>query len=57
MQRQRSFKTGREADCGLVKRFPPPEEARKSRVFGVVLDTSGSMDLRLLGKALGAIAS
>jgi predicted metal-dependent peptidase len=25
--------------------------------FGVVLDTSGSMDSRLLGKALGAIAS
>jgi predicted metal-dependent peptidase len=25
--------------------------------FGVVLDTSGSMDARLLGKALGAIAS
>jgi len=27
------------------------------RVFGVVLDTSGSMDRTLLGKALGAIAS
>jgi predicted metal-dependent peptidase len=27
------------------------------RTFGVVLDTSGSMDFRLLGKALGAIAS
>ena len=25
--------------------------------FGVVVDTSGSMDTRLLGKALGAIAS
>ncbi|MGZ8244236.1 vWA domain-containing protein [Methylomagnum sp.] len=36
---------------------PPPEEQRKSRVFGVVLDTSGSMDPQLLGKALGAIAS
>jgi predicted metal-dependent peptidase len=35
----------------------PPEEARKSRVFGVVLDTSGSMEPQLLGKALGAIAS
>ncbi len=35
----------------------PPEEERKSRVFGVVLDTSGSMDTQLLGKALGAIAS
>jgi predicted metal-dependent peptidase len=34
-----------------------PEEQRESRTFGVVLDTSGSMDTRLLGKALGAIAS
>ncbi len=25
--------------------------------FGVVLDTSGSMDIRILGRALGAIAS
>ena len=34
-----------------------PEELMYSRTFGVVLDTSGSMDRRLLGKALGAIAS
>jgi predicted metal-dependent peptidase len=34
-----------------------PEELLHSRTFGVVLDTSGSMDPRLLGKALGAIAS
>jgi predicted metal-dependent peptidase len=34
-----------------------PPEAVESRTFGVVLDTSGSMDVRLLGKALGAIAS
>jgi predicted metal-dependent peptidase len=34
-----------------------PEELLSSRTFGVVLDTSGSMDPRLLGKALGAIAS
>ncbi|HEU0200239.1 MAG TPA: VWA-like domain-containing protein [Burkholderiaceae bacterium] len=33
-----------------------PREA-EGRVFGVVLDTSGSMDRTLLGKALGAIAS
>lgn len=33
------------------------EETRASRVFGVVLDTSGSMDPVILGKALGAIAS
>ncbi|WP_327412571.1 vWA domain-containing protein [Streptomyces sp. NBC_01233] len=35
--------------------FPPQEIARCT--FGVVLDTSGSMDTALLGKALGAIAS
>ncbi|GHC51467.1 hypothetical protein GCM10010309_08360 [Streptomyces violaceochromogenes] len=35
--------------------FPPEEIARCT--FGVVLDTSGSMDRVLLGKALGAIAS
>jgi predicted metal-dependent peptidase len=34
-----------------------PLEATERRTFGVVLDTSGSMDTRLLGKALGAIAS
>ncbi|MFG2786166.1 hypothetical protein [Streptomyces sp. NPDC048419] len=35
--------------------FPPQEIARCT--FGVVLDTSGSMERTLLGKALGAIAS
>ncbi|MFI6654181.1 hypothetical protein ACIBL8_01525 [Streptomyces sp. NPDC050523] len=35
--------------------FPPEEIARCT--FGVVLDTSGSMERTLLGKALGAIAS
>ncbi|SHL26671.1 vWA domain-containing protein [Actinacidiphila paucisporea] len=34
----------------------PPEELERC-TFGVVLDTSFSMDRRLLGKALGAIAS
>ena len=34
-----------------------PQELITSRTFGVVLDTSGSMDPRLLGKALGAVAS
>ncbi|NUO98635.1 MAG: hypothetical protein HOV96_34945 [Nonomuraea sp.] len=34
-----------------------PEEIVRKRTFGVVLDTSGSMDVKLLGKALGAIAS
>ncbi|MFE0516329.1 hypothetical protein [Streptomyces sp. NPDC058964] len=37
------------------RHFPPEEVARCT--FGVVLDTSGSMDRTLLGKALGAIAS
>jgi predicted metal-dependent peptidase len=34
-----------------------PNEITERCTFGVVLDTSGSMDRRLLGKALGAIAS
>ena len=34
-----------------------PQELIENRTFGVVLDTSGSMDQRLLGKALGAVAS
>ncbi|WP_431954643.1 vWA domain-containing protein [Nocardia lijiangensis] len=34
-----------------------PEEATRLPTFGVVLDTSGSMDAALLGKGLGAIAS
>ncbi len=34
-----------------------PDELVALRTFGVVLDTSGSMDRALLGKALGAIAS
>jgi predicted metal-dependent peptidase len=34
-----------------------PAELTPQHTFGVVLDTSGSMDVRLLGKGLGAIAS
>ncbi len=34
-----------------------PEIAVRERTFGVVLDTSGSMEAALLGKALGAIAA
>ena len=34
-----------------------PDEQRSARVFGVVLDTSGSMTRADLGKAAGAIAS
>lgn len=35
----------------------PAADDERSRTFGVVLDTSGSMDTKLLGMALGAIAS
>ncbi len=35
----------------------PLAESQEGRTFGVVLDTSGSMERKLLAKALGAIAS
>ena len=38
-------------------RYVPNEIPEYSRTFGVILDTSGSMDTKLLGYALGAIAS
>jgi predicted metal-dependent peptidase len=38
-------------------RYVPDPQAGEGRTFGVVLDTSGSMDRRLLGECLGAIAS
>lgn len=38
-------------------RWVPMEASEDGRTFGVVLDTSGSMDRKLLAKALGAIAS
>lgn len=38
-------------------RWLPVETVVDARTFGVVLDTSGSMDRRLLGLGLGAIAS
>ncbi len=38
-------------------RWVPAESMDDGRTFGVVLDTSGSMDRKLLAKALGAIAS
>jgi len=38
-------------------RWIPAEGSEEGRTFGVILDTSGSMDRALLGKALGAIAS
>ena len=34
-----------------------PQEWKDASTFGVALDTSGSMDRELLGRALGAIAS
>ena len=38
-------------------RFIEPEDDRATRTFGVVIDTSGSMQRDELGKALGAIVS
>jgi len=38
-------------------RWVPAQGSEEGRTFGVILDTSGSMDRTLLGKALGAIAS
>lgn len=38
-------------------RYVEVEVEERSRTFGVVLDTSGSMSRKMLGKALGAIAS
>ncbi|MEV6106675.1 hypothetical protein AB0M28_18435 [Streptomyces sp. NPDC051940] len=43
-------------DIPRAGRYFPPEEVPR-HTFGVLLDTSGSMDRTLLGKALGAIAS
>ncbi|SFC25747.1 hypothetical protein SAMN05421773_102470 [Streptomyces aidingensis] len=43
-------------DIPRAGRYFPPEEVARC-TFGVVLDTSGSMNRTLLGKALGAIAS
>lgn len=37
--------------------YAPLDIPVDSRTFGVVIDTSGSMDVKLLGKALGSIAS
>lgn len=38
-------------------RYIPDPMQQNGRTFGVILDTSGSMERQLLGKALGAIAS
>ncbi len=38
-------------------RFVAPDDERVTRTFGVIVDTSGSMDRIELGKAIGAIVS
>ncbi len=38
-------------------RYQVNEVLTDSRTFGVVIDTSGSMDAEMIGKALGAVAS
>ena len=38
-------------------RLVPPPDGETGRTFGIILDTSGSMDRQLLAKGLGAIAS
>ena len=38
-------------------RWQPTEGAADGRTFGVIIDTSGSMDRKLLAQALGAVAS
>jgi predicted metal-dependent peptidase len=38
-------------------RFVEPEDDRATRTFGVIIDTSGSMERDELGKALGAIVA
>jgi predicted metal-dependent peptidase len=42
-------------DIPMPSHTPPPGDP--ARTFGVILDTSGSMDRQLLAKALGAISS
>lgn len=38
-------------------RYIRPQEDKMTRTFGVIMDTSGSMNKELLGKCLGAISS
>jgi predicted metal-dependent peptidase len=61
LERRRSYarSSRRQAATPDIPRpgwYLPPELAQ-GRTFGVVLDTSGSMNTELLGKALGAVAS
>ncbi|MCU0866777.1 MAG: VWA-like domain-containing protein [Planctomycetes bacterium] len=61
LERQRSYArpSRRQASTPDIPRprYVTPEDRKKARTFGVVLDTSGSMEPRLLGKGLGAIAA
>ncbi len=61
IEKRRSFArpSRRQASTPDIPRpsLVPREGAADGRTFGVILDTSGSMDRRLLAKALGAIAS
>jgi predicted metal-dependent peptidase len=60
-QRRRSYArpSRRQASTPTIPRpgWHQPDEEVERCTFGVVLDTSGSMDVKLLGKALGAIAA
>ncbi|WP_435820079.1 vWA domain-containing protein [Micromonospora purpureochromogenes] len=60
-ERQRSYArpSRRQASTPGIPRpgWHRPEERERRRTFGVVLDTSGSMSARLMGRALGAVAS
>ncbi|MFZ2961314.1 MAG: peptidase [Candidatus Ozemobacteraceae bacterium] len=60
LEKRRSFArpSRRQSACPTIPlpRWIPVAGAQDGRTFGVVLDTSGSMDRKILGKALGAIA-
>lgn len=61
LQKQRTYarpsrRQGIKPDI-LRPRYVPAEISDYSRTFGVVIDTSGSMNAKLIGYALGAIAS
>lgn len=61
LQKRRTFArpSRRQASCPDIPRprHVPEETLLEGRTFAVLLDTSGSMDRKVLAKALGAIAS
>ncbi len=61
LERRRSFARAHRRQSATLDIARPgwicPDEERASRVFGAVIDTSGSMTRADLGKAVGAIAS